>query len=314
MDETQKKENTDGVAEKGNMQETAGQVQPEDVREKEAPLMDTTDVLSEAPVDEDSAFLHNDLSENEGYTAQFSELTEQMEDASTLQTTAKATKKRLLMPCVIVSVIIFVLAVIAGAAYILFFANSPVGVWAQDGQTTASYYIFDNEGNVQLVNGTVSYKGTYSFKEATQDTSSKITLYIPVGYTAISGDFDYSITGNLITGKSFVISSDNGAQLNLHSTSLPENTLKPAADRKTDEKIIGTWSTLDGAYDMVYCFHADGTMYMESQNMRIDAVYTLEDGQIVTTYMLSDQEGTMEEAYYFDGDTLVISGIGYQKE
>ena len=72
MDETQKKENTDGVAEKGNMQETAGQVQPEDVREKEAPLMDTTDVLSEAPVDEDSAFLHNDLSENEGYTAQFS--------------------------------------------------------------------------------------------------------------------------------------------------------------------------------------------------------------------------------------------------
>ena len=55
-------------------------------------------------------------------------------------------------------------------------------------------------------------------------------------------------------------------------------------------------------------------MYMESQNMRIDAVYTLEDGQIVTTYMLSGQEGTMEEAYYFDGDTLVISGIGYQKE
>ena len=68
------------------------------------------------------------------------------------------------------------------------------------------------------------------------------------------------------------------------------------------------------AYDMVYCFNADGTMYMESQNMRIDAVYTLEDGQIITTYMLSGQEGTMEEAYYFDGDTLVISGIGYQKE
>lgn len=165
MDETQKKENTDGVAEKGNMQETAGQVQPEDVREKEAPLMDTTDVLSEAPVDEDSAFLHNDLSENEGYTAQFSELTEQMEDASALQTTAKATKKRLLMPCVIVSVIIFVLAVIAGAAYILFFANSPVGVWAQDGQTTASYYIFDNEGNVQLETERFRIKGRIPLKK-----------------------------------------------------------------------------------------------------------------------------------------------------
>lgn len=311
MDDTQKKDGLEPAQEipGGN----TGEPVKEPVLEEpgtDGVLPDNVAALSDEIQDEDGAFLENGA---QGYDSQFGELTDGQAEASVLAAPVKTKKRRFLMPCIIIAIVIFVLAAASGAAFLVLH-NTPAGVWAVEGSEEAgAYYVFDNNGVAQMVTGTVSYKGTYSLQEATGDSGQKINLYIPVGYSAIQGDFDYTLTGNIFTGRKFVISAGEGQELKLVSSALPENTLEPAKDRKTDDKLIGSWKLKDSQNSVTYTLNADGTIVLESDSMRIAGVYTIKDGKIVTTYVMAGQNNDMEETYSFDKDTLLINGSGFEK-
>lgn len=311
MDDTQKKDGQKPLQEipEENTEAPVTASVPEEA-ETDMELPDNVAALSDGAQDEDGAFLENGA---QGYESQFGEITDGQTEDSVQPAPVKTRKRRFLMPCIIVAIVIFVLAAASGAAFLVLH-NTPAGVWAVEGnESSGAYYVFDNNGVAQMVTGTVSYKGTYSLKEATGDTGQKINLYIPVGYSAIQGDFDYTITGNIFTGRNFVISAGEGQELKLVSSSLPENTLEPAKDRKTDDKIIGSWKLKDSENGVTYTMNADGTIVLESDSMRIEGVYTLKDGKIVTTYVMAGQNNDMEETYSFDKDTLLINGSGFEK-
>lgn len=275
------------------------------------------------PEDADTVEAENGNSDNQGdYQSQFNELSagesselysqqdvfaEEYADANTQVQTKK---KRLLMPCTIIALCIFVLAAISGAVYMLFFNNSPVGTYMVAGQDsgTKTYFIFDEDGAAKYKIDSITFIGTYS-----KAAGEKVSLYIPLGYTAMQGDYNFDVSGNVFTGKKLVISTDEGGSIELTAAQLPESALSPQKDFTTDEKLIGTWRTIDDEQPLTYSFNSDGTMYMSSEAMRIDAAYTIEDSKIKTTYTAYGEENSMEEEYAFDGDTLIISGIGYSK-
>ncbi len=304
MDDTQKKDGLETG--RDSEQEFTGDIPAEQQAEQpleETPLPDNVAPLSDAPQDEDSAFLDNPA---DGYASQFGEL--DLEPGAAAVVTKK---KSFLMPSIIIAIVILFVAAAAGAAYLVFFHNTPAGTWAPADGSGTSYYVFDNNGTVELVAGTVRYKGTYALSDT--DGSKRINLYIPVGYSAIQGDFDYTLSGNIFTGKTFEISSGEGEPLKLVSSSLPENTLTPAEDRKTDDKIIGTWKLKDSTNNVTYTINQDGTIILQSDSMRIDGVYTIKDKALAITYNMAGQESTMEEEYSFDGETLIINSMGYEK-
>lgn len=307
MDETQKKDglepeqnNEQGVT--GDIPVTGGQPEPP---MEDAALPDNVAPLSDEAQDEDAAFLDNPA---DGYASQFGEL--EMEPGAAA-VAVQTKKKSLLMPSIIIAIVILLVAAAAGAAYLLFFHNTPAGTWAPADGSGATYYVFDNNGTAELVTGTVRYKGTYSLSDT--DGAKKMNLYIPVGYSAIQGDFDYALSGNIFTGKTFQISSGEDDTLELVSSALPESTLAPAEDRKTDDKIIGTWKLKDSTNNVTYTINQDGTIILQSDSMRIDGVYTIKDKAIAITYNMAGQESTMEEEYSFDGETLLINSMGYEK-
>lgn len=302
------KQKRDGLEpEQDNEQEFTGDAPIEEQAQQpleEAPLPDNAASISDAEKDEDSAFPDNPA---DGYASQFGELDIEPSAAVAVQTK----KKSFLMPSIIIAIVILLVAAVVGAVYLLFFHITPAGTWAPADGSGATFYVFDNSGNAELVTGTVRYKGTYSLSDT--DGAKKMNLYIPVGYSAIQGDFDYTLSGNIFTGKTFEISSGENDALKLVSSALPENTLTPAKDRKTDDKIIGTWKLKDSTNNVTYTINQDGTIILQSDSMRIDGVYTIKDKAIAITYSMAGQESTMEEEYSFDGDTLLINNMGYEK-
>lgn len=305
MDDTQKKDGLETG--RGSEQELTGDISAQQQAEQpmeETPLPDNVAPLSDELQDEDSAFPDNQA---DGYASQFGEL--EIEPGETAAVTTK--KKSFLMPSIIIAIVILLVAAAAGAAYLVFFHNTPAGIWAPADGSGSSYYVFDNNGTAELVTGTVRYRGTYSLSDT--DGAKKMNLYIPVGYSAIQGDFDYKLSGNIFTGKTFEISSGGDDALKLVSSSLPENTLTPAKDRKTDDKIIGTWKLKDSTNNVTYTINQDGTIILQSDSMRIDGVYTIKDKALAITYNMAGQESTMDEEYSFDGETLLINSMGYEK-
>lgn len=306
MDDTQKKDGLETG--RDSEEELTGGTPAEQQAEQpleEMPLPDNVAPLSDELQDEDSAFPDNQA---DGYASQFGEL--EMEPG-TAAAAVQTKKKSFLMPSIIIAIVILFVAAAAGASYLVFFHNTPAGVWAPADGSGSSYYVFDNSGTAELVTGTVRYKGTYSLSDT--DGGKKMNLYIPVGYSAIQGDFDYKLSGSVFTGKTFEISSGEGDALKLVSSSLPENTLTPAKDRKTDDKIIGTWKLKDSTNNVTYTINQDGTIILQSDSMRIDGVYTIKDKALAITYNMAGQESTMEEEYSFDGETLLINSMGYEK-
>lgn len=215
-------------------------------------------------------------------------------------------KKSFIMPTVIVALAIVLVAAIGAGVYLLFFNSSIVGTWAlpaTDGSTQTTYLVFDNDGKAKMVVGSMEVIGTYKMADASE--ASETPLSIAIAYN-INGSFGYKIEGNIFTGKTLTLTNSSMTEdVVLNSANLPANVVSPKPDNKMDDALMGKWNIAD--YGISYTFNNDGTMIMESEEMKVTANYSAKDGSIKIDYIASSEQ-TLDLTYTIDGDILVLDG------
>lgn len=241
---------------------------------------------------------------------------------------------------IIIAIVIFVGALLVFGAtkltQVIFFDNSIIGSWIVDPEyvkenSTATgdeaykettheqntFFIFTDElveGGAEgqkvakLKCGTAEYLGSYI---ATDNEDGTKSIVVSVSYF-FSGNFTQStLDGNMFTGKKLTLVDDNGISLPMVSASLPNLTVAVPEEFKLNEKFVGEWT--DGEYGYIFKFNADGTAYIDlGGSLVIEGAYTYDDQKITIHYLQTDELEAVY-SYAFDGDTLVIDGLGFTK-
>lgn len=247
--------------------------------------------------------------------------------------TTKVKSKRFIQTPLIIAGAILVAALLAFGAWKIFFDNTIVGTWVVEDSVATSdeattdeavrnsntYYTFtdktneDGEKIATLSVGTMELSGTYS---VTNDTDGTQTLTVSISYF-FAGDYTFNVTGNAITGRILTLTSasatDDGQTSSINFLSAQKPTLKTpvSKDFKVKDEIVGEWN--ESTYGITYTFNEDGTAHVdEGGTLTVDGTYTVSDDKITITY-LTNQETSLELEYSFDGDTLILSGLGYTK-
>ena len=183
--------------------------------------------------------------------------------------------------------------------------NSIAGVWIEEGTEEAGiYFVFDNDGNVSMDGGGISYYGTYA-----TDVCDLSSSDVPEVVKTIADSQKMEGTVNVLTSEfyifgmcgsklvyefdrtdekeviNFYYADNTGAVSNLNfiKSQLPEFSIDPqnitnaSADEagitalNTDKNIIGTWSEKDYG---TYTFNADGTGKYRT-DYQINQIYQL---------------------------------------
>lgn len=219
-------------------------------------------------------------------------------------------KNRKVVTPIIIAAAAFVLvaAVVFGGVWIYnaFFGTSLKGVWMEEGyEESGIYFEFDDNGNVYLKGGGITYFGTY--ETATYDVNSGTDLpEIITNVSAIEplsgkvnvlksdfymfgmygGQYIYTLgseNGTKTVNLKFVDTSGAIAEWTFSKTELPEFTMDPtvitnaSADEagittlQTDKNILGSWSEADYG---TYTFYDDGTANYKTK-YQIDQTYSM---------------------------------------
>ena len=229
------------------------------------------------------------------------------------------------VPVIITGAILVLSLIFFGAAY-LFFDNSVEGAWivegtdatsdevqtAQEAADSNTYYIFtndlDEDGNkiAKLRVGTMELSGTY---ETTSNAEGEQVLAVSISYF-FSGEYNYTVSGNVFTGKTMVLTRDN-TSFKFKSAKLPELKTEVPEDFEVREELVGEWN--ESEYNMTYIFNEDGTAYVnQGGSLEVNGTYKADDSKI-TVYYLASEETSLDIEYSLDGDTLVLSGLGYKR-
>lgn len=253
------------------------------------------------------------------------ETVQTQENVAEMQNVKAVKSKRFIQTPIIIAAAILVCALLVFGVWKLFFDNSIVGAWVVEGSIATSdeiseeeavngntYYIFTDDVNedgdkiAKLRVGTMELSGTYSIQNNTDGTQS---LTVSISYI-FAGTYTYNISGNAFTGRTLTFTSDSGS-VNFQSASLPQLKVGVSEDFKANNDIVGTWN--ESEYNFTYTFNEDGTAHVdEGGTLTVDGTYVVDDSKIVITYLASE-ELTLEIEYSLDGDTLVLSGLGYTK-
>lgn len=220
-------------------------------------------------------------------------------------------KKCLVVTPIIIAFVAFVLvvAIVFGGITIYKSAfkadNGIVGAWIEEGTEDAGiYFVFDEDGNVEMNGGGISYYGTYAVDAC--DLSGKD---VPENVEKIADEAGLKGTVNVLSSEFYIFGmcgsklvyeidkeEDNkvinfkyldtaGAvsDVKFVKTELPEFKINPeditnaSADEagvtalNTDSNIIGTWSEKDYG---TYTFNADGTGNYRT-NYQVNQMYQL---------------------------------------
>ncbi len=231
----------------------------------------------------------------------------------------KTKKKSILMPCTLVSLAIVLIAILSGAVYLIFFNVDLTGSYVIVDETNTStidtYLILEDNGVAKLKSESLTYGGTYSIT-----ADNLFSVNVNMGQSTFAGDFNYTVEGNKLTGQSLILTSEYAtAPLEFKSVSEVPNPIKPVEGFKPDERLLGLWTNYDEAYGATtqYMFNDDGTMYayLESAgySVKIDFTYEVKEDTIDKVYIVNGEEQVMPSTYAFDGDTLVMDGLGFTK-
>ena len=286
-------------------------VNPEDVTEEVTEVEDTVEVIT----DEIS-----DVAENSVADETFEEGSEcnctQCENSAICDETFMTEeqelpkkKAKVVLPVIIAAVAFALVAVIVFGGiwlYNAFFGTSLKGVWVEEGyEESGIYFEFDDEGNVYLRGGGISYYGTY--ETATYDLNKDTEL--PEVITKVSeseplsgkvnvlksdfymfgmygGEYVYSLgstDGTKTATLKYVDPTGALAEWKFTATKLPKISMDPtvitnaSADEagiktlEIDKNIIGTWSEADYG---TYTFYDDGTANYKTK-YQIDQTYQM---------------------------------------
>ncbi len=248
-------------------------------------------------------------------------------------------KKAKIVTSIIVAAVAFALvaAVVFGGIWIYnaFFGTSLKGVWMEQGyEDSGIYFEFDDNGNVYLRGGGISYYGTY--ETATYDVGKDTEL--PEIITKISetealsgkvnvlksdfymfgmygGEYIYTLgnaDGTKTASLKFVDTTGAVTEWVFTKATLPELTLDPtvitnaSADEagiktlEIDKNILGTWSEADYG---TYTFYEDGTANYKTK-YQIDQTYQM-------FYGITMGYGVDLEFKYTVGDGKIYMGVDY---
>ncbi len=247
--------------------------------------------------------------------------------------TGKPKKKKMINTTIIISaVIVFIFAI---TLFIVkgFFDTSIIGDWyfedtiqytassSDDEVTTIKLnrgFEFTNDGIVKLREGTFTTIGSYSIQQS-ESGSNTITLYVPMadGYP-IQGTFAYDVSGNIFTGRTFVISSasdsEESSQLELKSGKIEMPTLERTEEFQPNEDLVGKWTYSDGYHTLTFEFKEDGSASSNQDDTYLyDYLYSCSTDTITRIYYTSEQIED-ELTYSISGDTLTLNGIPFTKE
>lgn len=313
------------------------EVSPEEVTEVET--QEIASEITEEAIEEAANEVMEEESENtacchdcagcEGCATEFSE-----------EEVAEAPKKKskIVTPIIIAAVsFALVAAVVFGGIWIYsaFFGTSLKGVWVEKGyETSGVYFEFDDEGNVYLRGGGISYFGNY--ETATYDIdkggeipeiikkvsekealSGKVNVFKSDFYMfgMYGGEYIYSL-GTTDGAKSasfkFVDTTGNLIEWVFTETELPELKYDPtvitnaSADEagiktlQLDKNILGTWSEADYG---TYTFYEDGTANYKTK-YQVDQSYQM-------FYNITMGYGVDLDFKYTVGNGKIYMGVDY---
>lgn len=273
----------------------------------------TTDAADNAVVDsalqdEAEPSLPQDDNDETAYVSQFGEI----EGVSIEQNTVaavKVKKKRLVMPCIIVSVCLLLVAVIVGAAFLLFFNTSVTGTYVIEGSddSVQTYFILEDNGVLTQRSGSIELEGTYEITN--EDNVSKITFEIPANYVNVT--YNYKLEGNKLTGMKMLMSDESGNSLVFVPATYVETKVEPIEKAQLDSKLIGKWQYSMG-YDLTYTFNEDNTLVMSGNGMNIYGYYSAENNTVKIKYQATDVTES-SASYSFDGEKLILNDVEFNK-
>ncbi len=236
--------------------------------------------------------------------------------------TASEKKNFVIQTPIIISIIIVVLVALGFLVFKCFFDTSIVGTWSivdEDSSATAdeagddikTYYIFNDDGTLSMTYGSLRYEGTYSITPGEDGTQS---VYMEINAAYLASSFEYSVSGNIFTGRTLVLSDsyDNEFTFKSDKRIIPE--IKPDENFTAKEELTGEWNYYDGYYDITYTFNSDGTVsYVENDLLYIDAgIYSFTDDTITITYY-TNEETTTELSYSIKDDLMIVNGLPYYR-
>lgn len=288
----------------------------------DASVSNTAEDSSEAVAENVEESNSNDESENNEaseYTSQFGELEgfvegyEKNDFDGEVAVDVMPEKKKKIKQKTLITIIVVVVIVIIGlavGAYFVFFNHSIQGTWMEEGEDGVNtYYVFkDNSFEIISGNDYTTQKSVYSDVQYDGSTMSIMA------YGQVYMRFTYSVSGNLIQGKTLSLTiegyeSSNAIELkNVWSVDVPQELSGP--EFKKNDDIIGVWkgSDTNGYVDYIM-FDENGNMtQVMGDNSRINETkqkYSFDGKQINMKY--EDQEYSVTASV--DGKKLQITSF-----
>lgn len=230
------------------------------------------------------------------------------------------TKKRLLQIPIIISLAIVLVAAVGLFVFKAFFNTSIVGTWvyteqtasadeAVEGENTSAlerYYIFNKDGTMEMVIGTIRQKCTY---EISYNEEGVMSLFM---YLEGANTFTYEceISGNMFSGRKLVLKDSYYQQtMELKSGKYKEPEIEHDKDFVANEELLGKWVYDDGYYTFTFEFNEDGSAkYTEYGIVTATGYYTYTDNTFTFNYY-ANEPAQMERGYEIVNGDLIVDGV-----
>lgn len=230
-----------------------------------------------------------------------------------------AKKKHFIQVPIIISLVIVAVAALGLFIFKGFFNTSVVGTWMYTEVSSADeasassedisidrYYIFEDDGTLSMVIGTITQKCDYKI---TYDEEN--TMFVNMIFDAATTyTYECNISGNMFTGRKLsLVNSEYNQQLDLESAKYKTPEIEHDKDFAPKEELLGKWVYDDGFYTFSFEFNEDGSaQYSEYGTTIADGYYTYTDTEFTFIYYSYKRE-EMERSYEIVDGSLIVDGI-----
>lgn len=217
-------------------------------------------------------------------------------------------KRSVILPSLKVAFTIILLSIIAVSTYFVFFNTNIKGTWTTTDEESPAVLAFKDGGEVEMTIGSTTIKGDYSFLD---DEEEQNRINISLVYSSTSflyGDFNYTVTGNLFTGRTLTISDTSGNLLTLKSGAV-DSPVSPEIDREYTKKLVGVWKN-DA---ITYTFTDDGYMYLDYNYITFECSYSDDGEKIKAKYYVPEENEIEIEFKFLDDNTVEIDGLEFTR-
>ena len=245
---------------------------------------------------EDEESLDAAITDEVSETEEEKEEIEEKEETDTKEQSSdkKPKKRKRVRAPIIIAACIMLCTVIGFAVWKCFFDTSILGSWTltQDGTGGKLQSVGDptgltfNKNNELLYTyGGITLIGKYYITENESKDDTKVHIVLTNNGQMINNVyFDYSLDGNVFTGRSLRLSNDyNGTEYRqIYKNTALSQKVNMYKDNKTDKALVGSWlyKSEDEGYPYTLTFNSDGTMEQNSSEISLRGSYTADGGKL----------------------------------